>query len=57
MSPISEKKPERRQGQKVEQKKTDLTAPQEKNLDYFMKKMRERVSAYHQENCEGKSSK
>ena len=49
MSPISEKKPEQKQVQKVEQKKTDLTAPQEKNLDYFMKKMRERVSAYHQE--------
>ena len=49
MSPISEKKPEQKQVQKAEQKKTDSTAPQEKNLDYFMKKMRERVSAYHQE--------
>ena len=49
MLPISEKKPEQKQVQKAEQKKTDSTAPQEKNLDYFMKKMRERVSAYHQE--------
>ena len=49
MPPIPEKKPEQKQIQKVEQKKTDSTAPQEKNLDYFMKKMRERVSAYHQE--------
>lgn len=49
MPPIPEKKPEQKQAQKAEQKKTDSTAPQEKNLDYFMKKMRERVSAYHQE--------
>lgn len=49
MPPIPEKKPEQKQIQKAEQKKTDSTAPQEKNLDYFMKKMRERVSAYHQE--------
>lgn len=49
MPPIPEKKPEQKQVQKAEQKKTDSMVPQEKNLDYFMKKMRERVSAYHQE--------
>lgn len=46
--------PEQKQVQKAEKKKTDSAAPQEKNLDYFMKKMRERVSAYHQEAANGK---
>lgn len=46
---IPEKKPEQNQAQTAETKKTDSMEKQEKNLDYFMKKMRERVSAYHQE--------
>lgn len=48
-SKAPEQIPEQKQVQSTSQEKTESPAIQEKNLDYFMKKMRERVSAYHQE--------